>query len=192
MSRRQDRSKKQRTLSQQQSRRVVWSLRTCHRLSLSCRCFTWQGDILCPWPRSTVIFLSKVSTQRCTGDHLRDTVVSIKNPNGINSQLREVKSVKGKLSFVSSFAGMSITLHRHGRGVRLGIIGDAMIGPQHYIITKAFPRSVQELAVTVGVPRTPNRSRSPSPVGPTGSPNPTTSPGYWGKNNFNSWNGLDY
>ncbi|XP_046414470.1 uncharacterized protein LOC124176808 isoform X1 [Neodiprion fabricii] len=76
------------------------------------------------------------------------------------------------------YCSMSVTLHRHGGGVRLGVIGDAMIGPHHFLITKAFRRSVQELAVTVGVPRTPSRSRSPSPASPLGSASPTTSPGY--------------
>lgn len=76
------------------------------------------------------------------------------------------------------YCSMSVTLHRHGKGIRLGIIGDAMIGPQHYNITRTFPRSVQELAVTVGVPRTPSRSRSPSPASPPGSASAATSPGY--------------
>ncbi|XP_012255378.2 uncharacterized protein LOC105685659 isoform X2 [Athalia rosae] len=76
------------------------------------------------------------------------------------------------------YCSMSVTLHRHGKGVRLGIIGDKHIAPQHSIITKAFPRSVQELAITVGVPRTPSRSRSPSPPSPLGSASPATSPGH--------------
>ena len=67
---------------------------------------------------------------------------------------------------------MSMTLHRHGNGVRLGVMGDAMIGPQHTIITKTFPKSLQNLALAVGVPKIPSRSSSPSPA------SPTTSPGY--------------
>ncbi|XP_015597807.1 uncharacterized protein LOC107268977 [Cephus cinctus] len=67
---------------------------------------------------------------------------------------------------------MSITLHRYGKGVRLGVMADAMIGPQHSIITKTFPRSLQSLANIVGVPRTPSRSPSPDQS------SPTTSPGY--------------
>lgn len=67
---------------------------------------------------------------------------------------------------------MSMTLHRHGNGVRLGIMGDALIGPQHFIIARAFPKSVRNLAGILGVPRVPIRSPSPNPL------NPTTSPGY--------------
>ncbi|XP_043664768.1 uncharacterized protein LOC122627596 [Vespula pensylvanica] len=72
---------------------------------------------------------------------------------------------------------MSITLHRYGNGVRLGVMGDALIGPQHSIITRTFPKSLQNLSAIVGVPKTPvleNQSRSPSPH----SVSPTTSPGY--------------
>ncbi|XP_023317329.1 uncharacterized protein LOC106656201 isoform X2 [Trichogramma pretiosum] len=46
---------------------------------------------------------------------------------------------------------LSMSLHRHGRGVRLGVMGDAMIGPQHAAITRAFPRSLKRLARTLGV-----------------------------------------
>ncbi|KYN03990.1 hypothetical protein ALC62_04754 [Cyphomyrmex costatus] len=67
---------------------------------------------------------------------------------------------------------MSMTLHRHRNGVRLGIMGDALIGPQHFIIARAFPKSVRNLAGVLGVPRAPIRSPSPNPL------NPTTSPGY--------------
>lgn len=67
---------------------------------------------------------------------------------------------------------MSMTLHRHGNGVRLGVMCDAMFGPQHTIITKTFPKSVQNFAIKVGVPKVPRRSPSPSPA------SPTTSPGY--------------
>ncbi|XP_018377887.1 PREDICTED: uncharacterized protein LOC108770698 isoform X1 [Trachymyrmex cornetzi] len=67
---------------------------------------------------------------------------------------------------------MSMTLHRHGDSVRLGIMGDALIGPQHFIIARAFPKSVRNLAGVLGVPRAPIRSPSPGPL------NPTTSPGY--------------
>ncbi|KAG7189714.1 hypothetical protein KM043_017382 [Ampulex compressa] len=67
---------------------------------------------------------------------------------------------------------MSMTLHRHRNGVRLGVMGDALIGPQHSIITRTFPRSLENLASIVGVPRTPTRSPSPNPA------SPTTSPGY--------------
>ncbi|KAL0112513.1 hypothetical protein PUN28_012082 [Cardiocondyla obscurior] len=67
---------------------------------------------------------------------------------------------------------MSMTLHRHGNGVRLGVMGDALIGPQHFIVTRTFPNSVKNLAVVLGVPRAPSRSPSPNPL------NPTTSPGY--------------
>lgn len=75
------------------------------------------------------------------------------------------------------FVDMSITLHRYGNGVRLGVMGDALIGPQHSIITRTFPKSLQNLSAIVGVPKTPvleNQSRSPSPH----SVSPTTSPGY--------------
>ncbi|XP_077256733.1 uncharacterized protein LOC143894404 isoform X1 [Temnothorax americanus] len=67
---------------------------------------------------------------------------------------------------------MSMTLHRHGNGVRLGIMGDALIGPQHFIVARTFPKSVCNLAGVLGVPRAPSRSPSPNPL------NPTTSPGY--------------
>ncbi|EFN84341.1 uncharacterized protein LOC105183357 isoform X2 [Harpegnathos saltator] len=67
---------------------------------------------------------------------------------------------------------MSMTLHKHGNAVRLGIMGDALIGPQHFIIARTFPKSVQNLATILGVPRTLSRSSSPSPL------SPTTSPGY--------------
>lgn len=73
-------------------------------------------------------------------------------------------------------SGMSVTLHKHGDSVRLGIIGDAMIGPHHFTMTKEFPRSVKALADRVGVRRTASRSRSPSPITPV---SPTSlSPGY--------------
>jgi len=68
---------------------------------------------------------------------------------------------------------MSMTLHRHGNGVRLGIMGDALIGPQHFMVARTFPKSVRNLADVLGVPRAPSRSPSPNPL------NPTTSPGYW-------------
>ncbi|XP_011873567.1 PREDICTED: uncharacterized protein LOC105565187 isoform X2 [Vollenhovia emeryi] len=67
---------------------------------------------------------------------------------------------------------MSMTLHRHGNGVRLGIMADALIGPQHFIVARTFPRSVRNLAGVLGVPRAPSRSPSPNLL------NPTTSPGY--------------
>ena len=67
--------------------------------------------------------------------------------------------------------GISMTIHKHERGVRLGIMGDAFIGPHHTVITKGFPRSIQNLAATIGVPQV--LSRSPSP----GYTNPTISPG---------------
>lgn len=67
---------------------------------------------------------------------------------------------------------MSMTLHRHGNTVRLGIMGDALIGPQHFIVARTFPKSVRNLAGVLGVPRAPSRSPSPNPL------SPTTSPGY--------------
>ncbi|XP_076664076.1 uncharacterized protein LOC143366691 [Andrena cerasifolii] len=67
---------------------------------------------------------------------------------------------------------MSITLHRYGNGVRLGVMGDALIGPEHTIITRTFPKSVSNLANVIGVPRTPSRTSTPSPD------SPNTSPGY--------------
>ncbi|XP_011639419.1 uncharacterized protein LOC105428689 [Pogonomyrmex barbatus] len=67
---------------------------------------------------------------------------------------------------------MSMTLHRHGNGVRLGIMGDALIGPQHFIVARTFPKSIRNLAGILGVPTTLSRSPSPNPL------NPTTSPGY--------------
>lgn len=70
------------------------------------------------------------------------------------------------------FSDMSITLHRYGNGVRLGVMADALIGPEHTIITRTFPKSVSNLANVVGVPRTPSRTSTPSPD------SPNTSPGY--------------
>lgn len=67
---------------------------------------------------------------------------------------------------------MSITLHRYKDGIRLGVMGDALIGPEHSIITRTFPKSVENLANVVGVPRASSRNSTPSPV------NPNTSPGY--------------
>ena len=67
---------------------------------------------------------------------------------------------------------MSITLHRYGSGVRLGVMGDALIGPEHAVITRTFPKSMENLANVVGVPRIPSRNSTPSPV------NPSTSPGH--------------
>lgn len=67
---------------------------------------------------------------------------------------------------------MSITLHKYGSGVRLGVMGDALIGPEHAIITRTFPKSVENLANIVGVPRIPSRSPIQNLV------NPSTSPGY--------------
>lgn len=48
-----------------------------------------------------------------------------------------------------------MTLHRHGKVVRLGVMADAMMGPQHAAITRSFPRSLDKLAKTLGVPRCP-------------------------------------
>lgn len=70
------------------------------------------------------------------------------------------------------FSDMSITLHKYGSGVRLGVMGDALIGPEHAIITRTFPKSVENLANVVGVPRIPNRNPIQNLV------NPSTSPGY--------------
>lgn len=67
---------------------------------------------------------------------------------------------------------MSMTLHRLGNGVRLGIMGDALIGPQHFIIARMFPQSIQNLANILGVSRASSRSPSPN------AHNPMTSPGY--------------
>ncbi|XP_012537822.1 uncharacterized protein LOC105837513 isoform X3 [Monomorium pharaonis] len=67
---------------------------------------------------------------------------------------------------------MSMTLHRHGNGVRLGIMGDALIGPQHFVVARTFPKSIRNLAGVLGVPGGSSRSPSPNPF------NPTTSPGY--------------
>ncbi|XP_078034435.1 uncharacterized protein LOC144468675 isoform X2 [Augochlora pura] len=47
---------------------------------------------------------------------------------------------------------MSITLHRYGKAVRMGVMGDALIGPEHCVITRTFPKSVNKLASVVGVP----------------------------------------
>ncbi|XP_012059713.1 PREDICTED: uncharacterized protein LOC105622914 [Atta cephalotes] len=47
---------------------------------------------------------------------------------------------------------MSMTLHRHGDSIRLGIMGDALIGPRHFIIARAFPKSIRNLAGVLGVP----------------------------------------
>ncbi|XP_015433730.1 PREDICTED: uncharacterized protein LOC107189660 [Dufourea novaeangliae] len=58
---------------------------------------------------------------------------------------------------------MSITLHRYGTSVRMGVMGDALIGPEHSIITRTFPKSVENLANVVGVPTTSNPSSTPSP-----------------------------
>lgn len=73
---------------------------------------------------------------------------------------------------MSFFLDMSITLHRYGSGVRLGVMGDALIGPEHAVITRTFPKSMENLANVVGVPRIPSRNSTPSPV------NPSTSPGH--------------
>lgn len=70
------------------------------------------------------------------------------------------------------FLDMSMTLHRLGNGVRLGIMADALIGPQHFIVARTFPQSIQNLASILGVPRTSSRSPSPNAL------NPMTSPGY--------------
>ncbi|CAK9797114.1 hypothetical protein ANTQUA_LOCUS1033 [Anthophora quadrimaculata] len=65
---------------------------------------------------------------------------------------------------------MSITLHRYGNCVRLGVMGDALIGPEHAIITRTFPKSVENLANVVGVPRISSRNSTPSPASPSISP----------------------
>nr|XP_033321385.1 uncharacterized protein LOC117217699 isoform X1 [Megalopta genalis] len=49
---------------------------------------------------------------------------------------------------------MSITLHRYGKAVRMGVMGDALIGPEHCVITRTFPKSVNKLASVVGVSTT--------------------------------------
>ncbi|XP_015110055.1 uncharacterized protein LOC107036539 [Diachasma alloeum] len=65
---------------------------------------------------------------------------------------------------------LSITLHRHGTGFRLGVMGDALISPQHTTITRTFPHSVEKLARTLGVPAPSSRTSSPGPLSPTTSP----------------------
>lgn len=72
----------------------------------------------------------------------------------------------------SFFLDMSISLHKYGSGVRLGVMADALISPEHAIITRTFPKSVENLANVVGVPRIPSRSPIQNLV------NPSTSPGY--------------
>lgn len=67
---------------------------------------------------------------------------------------------------------MSMTLHRHGNGVRLGIMGDALIGPQHFIIARTFPKSIRNLANILGVQNASSPNSSPNLL------SPTTSPGY--------------
>lgn len=79
--------------------------------------------------------------------------------------------IKTRCVFVM-FLDMSITLHRYGSGVRMGVMGDALIGPEHAIITKTFPKSVENLANVVGVPTILSRNSTPSPI------NPNTSPGH--------------
>ncbi|XP_076659010.1 uncharacterized protein LOC143362594 isoform X2 [Halictus rubicundus] len=59
---------------------------------------------------------------------------------------------------------MSITLHRYGKAVRMGVMGDALIGPEHSIITRTFPKSVENLAKVVGIPRTSSRNSTPGPA----------------------------
>ena len=54
-----------------------------------------------------------------------------------------------------------MTLHRHGKSVRLGVMGDAVIGPQHAAITRSFPHSLERLARTLGLSKLPSRSPSP-------------------------------
>ncbi|XP_029179007.1 uncharacterized protein LOC114946595 isoform X1 [Nylanderia fulva] len=67
---------------------------------------------------------------------------------------------------------MSMTLHKRGNGVRLGVMGDALLGPQHFVLARTFPQSVRNLANILGVPRASSRSPSPNAL------NPMTSPGY--------------
>lgn len=65
-----------------------------------------------------------------------------------------------------------MTIHKHGKGIRLGVMGDTFIGPHHTIITNSFPKSIQNLATTIGVPQRSSRSPSPNLV------NHMTSPGF--------------
>ncbi|XP_063977362.1 uncharacterized protein LOC135162638 [Diachasmimorpha longicaudata] len=65
---------------------------------------------------------------------------------------------------------LSITLHRHGTGYRLGVMGDALISPQHTTITRTFTSSVEKLANILGVPAPSSRTSSPVPLTPTTSP----------------------
>ncbi|XP_011499973.1 PREDICTED: uncharacterized protein LOC105363859 isoform X2 [Ceratosolen solmsi marchali] len=53
---------------------------------------------------------------------------------------------------------LSITLHRHGKTVRLGVMGDAIIGPQHAAITRGFPASLEKLAQSLGLSTPSSRS----------------------------------
>ncbi|KAJ8679654.1 hypothetical protein QAD02_015441, partial [Eretmocerus hayati] len=46
---------------------------------------------------------------------------------------------------------LSMTLHRHGEVVRLAVMADAVMGPQHAAITRGFARSLHKLALTLGV-----------------------------------------
>ncbi|XP_011301359.1 uncharacterized protein [Fopius arisanus] len=65
---------------------------------------------------------------------------------------------------------LSITLHRYGTGFRLGVMGDALMSPQHATITRTFPTSVEKLARTLGVSAPSSRTSSPGPLSPTTSP----------------------
>lgn len=62
---------------------------------------------------------------------------------------------------------MSLTLHKHGKSARLGVMADAIIGPQHAAIARGFPVSLDKLARTLGAPRIHDPdTRSPSPDAP--------------------------
>ncbi|XP_058805780.1 uncharacterized protein LOC131672524 isoform X2 [Phymastichus coffea] len=59
---------------------------------------------------------------------------------------------------------LSMTLHRHAEVVRLGVMADAMLGPQHAAIARSFPRSLDKLAKTLGVPGCPSGADAAQPA----------------------------
>ncbi|XP_012284448.1 uncharacterized protein LOC105701886 [Orussus abietinus] len=66
-------------------------------------------------------------------------------------------------------SSMSLTLHRHGKEIRLGIMVDVMLS-HHAVITRMFPKVLQHMAQIVGVPRSLSRSPSPDETSPAISP----------------------
>lgn len=55
------------------------------------------------------------------------------------------------------FTGLSLTLMSYGDSVKLGVMSDTQISPQHSVISHSFDKQISQLATLAGVYRRPSR-----------------------------------